>query len=75
MRTASNSPIFGCVADPIATGDAGTARTAAKGRGRAASWNEWRRHTADRCVSGEDATVWKWTRAPPRNPDDWGLVF
>jgi hypothetical protein len=75
MRTASNSPNLGCVTDPIGARDAGNDRTAAKARGRAPSWNEWPRQAADHRFSGEDATVWKWTRAPPRNPDDWGLVF
>jgi hypothetical protein len=75
MRSATNSPNLGCVTDPIGPRDAGTARTAAKARGSTASRNKWHRQASDHRFSGEDATVWKWTRAPPGNPDDWGLVL
>jgi len=66
VQTTSKNPIAGFRPDAI-----GLLRFADRAR-----WNKpadpssnvernWRRQASDRAVSGEDCTVWKWTRAPP----------
>ena len=66
MQTKSKNPIGGC-----SPGAIGRLRFAGRAHGNELAGpgsnveRDWRKHTTDRPVNGEDCTVWKWTRAPP----------